>query len=117
MIEVMHEHPLSPHRVPWRASSVPHRAIGATARRSAKESTQRAGMRRTWVAGMTIPPLELHCGSWIVTAPDGHVVELFKRANVERAAQAGWRIETAVTYLGRINAAYRKARRENETGE
>jgi hypothetical protein len=50
-----------------------------------------------------IPELEPHCGSWIVSAPNaGAVVELFERRNVERAAAAGWRIETAAQYLARI---------------
>lgn len=51
-----------------------------------------------------IPDLEPYCGSWTVTSPDGEVVELFTRANVERAAAAGWRVETTTQYLCRINA-------------
>lgn len=58
-----------------------------------------------------IPPLERSCGSWVVTSPAGTVYEFFGRRNVEKAAAAGWRIETALQYLGRINAAIRGARR------
>lgn len=50
-----------------------------------------------------VPELPHGCGSWIVTAPDGRVFELYERANVRKAAAAGWRIETAVDYLVRIN--------------
>ena len=62
-----------------------------------------------------IPSLEPHCGSWVVTSPTGQVVELFEPANAQKALDAGWVVETTATYLGRINAAYRTARRENET--
>jgi hypothetical protein len=54
-----------------------------------------------------IPELEPHCGSWVVTSPTGRVYELFERADVEKVAAAGWKVETAATYLGRINAAIR----------
>lgn len=50
-----------------------------------------------------IPPLPPRCGSWVVTSPDGRVFELFDRTNVKRAAADGWRIETAIDYLHRIN--------------
>lgn len=50
-----------------------------------------------------IPELEPTCGSWVVTSPGGRVVELYERANVEKAAEAGWRIETSAGYLARIN--------------
>lgn len=49
-----------------------------------------------------IPALE-RSGSWIVTSPSGTVREIYERRNVEKAAKAGWRIETAGQYLGRIN--------------
>ena len=52
-----------------------------------------------------IPQLHRHEGSWVVTSPAGEVVELFERANVEKAVGAGWTVETIGTYLGRINAA------------
>jgi hypothetical protein len=55
-----------------------------------------------------IPELESHCGSWIVTRPDGFVFELFERENVQIAANRDWRIETAAQYLGRINKAIRE---------
>lgn len=54
-------------------------------------------------ASTPIPELPHGCGSWVVTAPDGRVFELFDRTNVKRAAGQGWRIETAVDYLARIN--------------
>jgi hypothetical protein len=51
----------------------------------------------------TIPELEAHCGSWVCTSPTGEVREFYERGNVEKAARAGYRIETAAGYLGRIN--------------
>lgn len=52
-----------------------------------------------------IPALPHTCNSWVVTSPDcARRYELWERANVERAAAAGWRIETAHDYLCRINA-------------
>jgi hypothetical protein len=50
-----------------------------------------------------IPPLTRDCNSWVVTSPSGLVLEFFTRRNVEKAAAAGWRIETASDYLHRIN--------------
>ena len=50
-----------------------------------------------------IPELEPYCGSWVCTAPNGDVREFYSRENVERAAKAGYRIETAAGYLARIN--------------
>lgn len=52
---------------------------------------------------MNIPELGPHCGSWVVTRPDGRTFELYRRQNVLRAAGRGWRVETAVAYLRRIN--------------
>lgn len=57
-----------------------------------------------------IPELEPYCGSWIVTSPDGRIVELFERRNVELADRAGWTIETAAQYLGRLNRTIREQR-------
>ena len=50
-----------------------------------------------------IPELPPGCGSWIVTSPTGRVVELFTAVNVHKAAAAGWKVETALAYLQRIN--------------
>ena len=47
----------------------------------------------------TIPPLTRDCNSWVVTPPAGRAIELFTLRNVEKAAAAGWRIETASDYL------------------
>lgn len=49
------------------------------------------------------PELESHCGSWIVTSPTGTVRELYERGNAQKAFDAGWKVETAGQYLGRIN--------------
>lgn len=51
----------------------------------------------------SIPQLEPHCGSWIVTSPHGAIRELFERSNVERAIAFGWTVETTASYLARIN--------------
>jgi hypothetical protein len=51
----------------------------------------------------SIPQLEPHCGSWIVTSPQNVVRELFERANVERAVAAGWKVETTLQWLARLN--------------
>jgi hypothetical protein len=56
----------------------------------------------------TLPDLG-RSGSWICTSPGGTVREFFNRTNAERAANAGWRIETALVYLGRINQEIRAA--------
>jgi hypothetical protein len=60
------------------------------------------------LARMQLPELEPHCGSWIATSPTGHAVELFERANAQRALNAGWKVETAAQYLGRINREIRE---------
>lgn len=54
-----------------------------------------------------IPELEHHCGSWVVTNRDnGTRREFFNRANVEKCAAhpETYLVETAATYLVRINA-------------
>lgn len=51
-----------------------------------------------------IPELEPHCGSWIVRKKAGaQIYELFDRANVEKAAAAGWEIWTALQWLAEFN--------------
>lgn len=57
-----------------------------------------------WGVATEIPALPPRCGSWVVTAPDGRVFELFDKSNVRHAANNGWKIETAIGYLSRINA-------------
>jgi len=59
------------------------------------------------VTAPDVPALPPRCGSWIVTSPGGRVVELFEPANVRTAIRAGWRAETALDYLGRVNAGAR----------
>lgn len=58
-----------------------------------------------------VPPLEPHCGSWIVTRKaTGEVVgEFYDRATVERFDPATCRIETAAQYLARLNCEIRGA--------
>lgn len=52
-----------------------------------------------------IPPLERHCGSWILTRKaTGEVIgEFFDRRSVERFDPAKVLIETAHQYLVRLN--------------
>lgn len=50
-----------------------------------------------------IPELPHGCGSWVCTAPDGERREVFYQRNAELAAALGWRVETAIDYLHRIN--------------
>lgn len=57
--------------------------------------------------GASLPELEPHCGSWICTHPRGAVREFSERANAQRALEAGWLVETAAQYLGRINQEIR----------
>lgn len=66
----------------------------------------------------SVPSLERESGSWVVTSPKGRVVELFDRANVEKACAAGWRVETALQYLTRIRAEVKRpmTRQENDAG-
>lgn len=54
----------------------------------------------------TIPELERHCGSWVVTRrATGEVIgEFYDRKNVERFNPDKVFIETAAQYLGRINS-------------
>lgn len=55
-----------------------------------------------------IPELDGRSGSWVVSSPDGkRVYELYERKDVQIVANAGWKIETAGEYLGRINAEIR----------
>lgn len=59
-----------------------------------------------------IPPLEPHCGSWVVTrlADDTVIGEFFTRTIVEQFNPETCRIETTAQYLGRFNKAIREAR-------
>ena len=54
------------------------------------------------------PELAPHEGSWVATSPDGHCPEFFSRANADKAARHGWKVETIGTYLGRINRAIKE---------
>jgi hypothetical protein len=54
-----------------------------------------------------IPELAHGCGSWICTPPNGQPMETFTRSTAEILSGAGWRVETAGEYLGRINKALR----------
>jgi hypothetical protein len=42
----------------------------------------------------------------VITSPAGEVTERYNRETVERAAKAGYRIETAASYLARINREF-----------
>jgi hypothetical protein len=59
---------------------------------------------------MSIPKLEPHCGSWVISRRStGEVIgEFFDRRIVERFDQSKCLIETAAQYLGRINLLYWK---------
>lgn len=63
---------------------------------------------------MSIPALEHHCGSWVVSRKDtGEVVgEFFNRSNVEKFNPEKVVIETALQYLNRVNAAIYKEHSE-----
>lgn len=56
-----------------------------------------------------IPPLERHCGSWVVSRRDtGEVAfETFDRSVLERLDPAKAIIETAAQYLNRLNESQR----------
>ena len=58
-----------------------------------------------------IPPLEPHCGSWVVTRRDtGEAIgEFYTRANVARFDPAKVVVQTAAQYLGALNARIRAA--------
>lgn len=59
---------------------------------------------------ITIPDLEPHCGSWVVSRENGEVIgELFERATVERFNPDTCIVETAAQYLGRINRKIRES--------
>ena len=56
-----------------------------------------------------IPPLEPHCGSWIIVrrATGEPVLEVFKqhRATAERVNQTAYAVFTAAQWLGAMNKA------------
>jgi len=47
--------------------------------------------------------------SWIITTPQGQVFETFSKANADKAQAAGWKVETAMDYLGRVNDKLKEA--------
>lgn len=57
-----------------------------------------------------IPELPHGCGSWVCSGPNGQRYEFFERSNVERASAAGWRVETTIDYLHRINQEIREGK-------
>lgn len=89
------------------------------AARAAKKIRSRSGVRPARPRGRNprggpsetgVPDLERESGSWVVTSPSGQVVELFDRANAEKASAAGWRVETALQYRARLNREAKAAR-------
>lgn len=57
---------------------------------------------------ISIPELEPHCGSWIVSRRNGEVIgEFYERHNVERFNPDTCFVETSAQYLARINRAIR----------
>lgn len=59
-------------------------------------------------ADRSAPELARHEGSWVITLPDGSARETFSRRTADSAASQGFAVETAGTYLGRINKAIRE---------
>lgn len=58
----------------------------------------------TFEAQTAIPELEPHCGSWIVTRPNGEIVcETFDRATAQSAAEQGLTVKTAAQHLASLN--------------
>ena len=55
---------------------------------------------------MTIPELEPHCGSWIVTSREtGEVVlETFERKTAEAINQEKYMVQTALQHLASLNS-------------
>lgn len=73
--------------------------------------TVERAMRACEHAMIEIPPLEPHCGSWIVSRKTGEVIgEFYERANVQKFNPATCTVETAAQYLGRINANIRNSK-------
>lgn len=54
---------------------------------------------------MTIPPLERHCGSWVIVSREtGEAVfETFTRKVAERVRQDRYEVLTALQWLARVN--------------
>lgn len=54
-----------------------------------------------------IPPLEPHCGSWIIVrrATGEPVLETFERTTAERVNQTAYAVFTAARWLGAMNKA------------
>ncbi len=57
----------------------------------------------------TIPDLEAHCGSWVITRTStGAVIfETFSREVALKVNQAKYTVQTAAQYLGSLNASKR----------
>lgn len=56
-----------------------------------------------------VPPLERHCGSWIVVSRETGkpVLETYNRATASAINQARYEVLTAAQWLGRFNAMVR----------
>lgn len=54
------------------------------------------------------PELNDKSGSWMATSSKGKTVELFERKDAELAFHHGWKVETAMQYLGRVNKEIRE---------
>ncbi|GGX91294.1 hypothetical protein GCM10007160_18490 [Litchfieldella qijiaojingensis] len=52
-----------------------------------------------------IPPLENHCGSWVIThrQTGKPVLETFSESTAEAVNRQKYKVETAAEYLARIN--------------
>jgi len=47
--------------------------------------------------------------SWIIALPSGYTLETFSKANADKARKMGWKVETALDYLGRVNERLKEA--------
>ena len=63
-----------------------------------------------YAAHPIFPELEDGSGSWVVTHPttEGRVIECFERNNAAFCFAQGWKVETAMQYLTRINQAIKE---------
>lgn len=57
--------------------------------------------------GDIVPPLEPHCGSWVLTR-EGCTFETSKHETAVKAAALGWKVETTAQYLSRVNRGIRE---------
>jgi len=58
----------------------------------------------------------MQSNSWVITLPDGRVIEVFNKDNADKARKHGWKVETAMDYLGRVNEEIKRRAQAHRGG-